>query len=125
MAKKTKSLKEFSLGYNSKVAPRDLKDNALAKSQGVTSERPGTLSLLGKANHLYDDQDGGYAYQNLSTESSVLGESRRPVQDPGSGLYSFTSEYSFGYIGLIGGITLIWLNIEGIINHRRKRKWNL
>ena len=25
-------------------------------------------------------------------------------------------------VGLIGGITLIWLNVEGIINHRRNRK---
>tara|TARA_R100000234_G_scaffold164_1_gene110 strand:+ start:4114 stop:7980 length:3867 start_codon:yes stop_codon:yes gene_type:complete len=105
MAKKTHSLKAFTLGYNSKVAPRDLKDDALAKSQGVTPERPGTLSLLGKANHLFDDAEFNYSYKNMdATNSSVLGEQRNPVQDPGSGVFSFTSEYSFGYVGLISAI---------------------
>ena len=103
MAKKTHSLKEFSAGYNSKVAPRDLKDNALAKSQGVTSERPGTLSLLGKSNHLYTAEEN-YSYKNINTSEAVLGQSRDPVGEPGSGTFAFTSEFSYGYIGLIAGI---------------------
>ena len=52
MAKKTYSLTNFPLGYNSQIAPRDLKDEALAKSQGVNNDKPGVLNLLGKANHV-------------------------------------------------------------------------
>ena len=110
MAKKTHSLKEFGAGYNSKIAPRDLKDNFLAKSQGVTSERPGTLSLLGKSNHLYEFGEEDYTYKDslgksLVTSSTNLGESITAVQDPGSGVFTFTSEYTFGYVGLINDIT--------------------
>ena len=104
MAKKTHSLKQFSAGYNSKVAPRDLKDEALAKSQGVTVERPGTLSLLGKSNHFYQAGEN-YSYSENNTSEDVLGDARDPVHEPGSGVYSFASEFSFGYIGLIDSIS--------------------
>ena len=36
--------------------------------------------------------------------------------------YGMISENLTLVIGAIGGITLIWLNIEGIITHRKNRK---
>ena len=36
--------------------------------------------------------------------------------------YGMISENLTLVIGVIGGITLIWLNIEGIITHRKNRK---
>lgn len=36
--------------------------------------------------------------------------------------YGMISENLTLVVGIIGGITLIWLNIEGIITHRKNRK---
>jgi len=36
--------------------------------------------------------------------------------------YGMVSENLTLTLGIIGGITLIWLNIEGIITHRKNRK---
>ena len=36
--------------------------------------------------------------------------------------YGMVSENLTLTLGVIGGITLIWLNIEGIITHRKNRK---
>tara|TARA_R110000744_G_scaffold271070_1_gene384096 strand:+ start:555 stop:716 length:162 start_codon:yes stop_codon:yes gene_type:complete len=36
--------------------------------------------------------------------------------------YGMVSENLTLTLGVIGGITLIWLNIEGIITHRNNRK---
>lgn len=36
--------------------------------------------------------------------------------------YGMISENLTLTLGIIGGITLIWLNIEGIITHRKNRK---
>ena len=110
MAKKTHSLKTFTAGYNSKVAPRDLKDDALAKSQGITVERPGVLSVLGKANHLSGHD---YSYDGFNTSSDVLGDARGPINDPGSGLYSFSSEFTYGYIGRFAGTTGAFARLTG------------
>ena len=36
--------------------------------------------------------------------------------------YGMISENLTLTLGIIGGITLIWLNVEGIITHRKNRK---
>ena len=36
--------------------------------------------------------------------------------------YGVISEHLTLTLGVIGGLTLIWLNVEGIITHRRNRK---
>ena len=95
MAKKVHSFTQFGGGYNSKIAPRDLKDDALSKSQGISFDRPGVLSVLGKGNHT----NPLYLYDDLDTSTSILGDNRTIVQEPGSGLFSFTSEYTPGYHG--------------------------
>ena len=111
MAKKTKSITVFSGGYNSYVSPKDLKDHTLAKSQGVVYDKPGILRLMGKASHVtgqgltyrYLDSVGGA----LDASTDVLGKSRgtnRPLIDPGSGLFSFSSRWSYGQIGRIESV---------------------
>ena len=52
MPKKSLSLKNFSKGLNTESSPRDIEDENLARSVGVTIERPGILRPLGKANSL-------------------------------------------------------------------------
>ena len=114
MAKKTKSLTTFGLGYNSTISPRDLKDDALAKSQGISVDRAGVLSLMGKANHL---SASDYIYKknlgegNVVDSGSLVLDKERisnsnggPINDPGSGCFSFISEYSYGQQGLISAV---------------------
>tara|TARA_R110001632_G_scaffold1907_3_gene8677 strand:- start:857 stop:1018 length:162 start_codon:yes stop_codon:yes gene_type:complete len=36
--------------------------------------------------------------------------------------WGMVSEHFTLGLGIIGGITLIWLNVEGIITHRKNRK---
>ena len=38
--------------------------------------------------------------------------------------WGMVSEHLTLTLGVIGGITLIWLNVEGIITHRKNRKSN-
>jgi hypothetical protein len=39
----------------------------------------------------------------------------------GWGALVFTDAISW-VVGIVGGLTLIWVNVEGAINHRRNRK---
>ena len=98
MAKKVESITEWSAGYNSKVSPRDVEAGVLTVSRGVSSSTPGILKVLGKSNP--KSIDGlNYIYNKVDPSTNVLGKTRNPVGEPGHGIFSFASEFTYGNIG--------------------------
>ena len=102
MAKKTKTLRDFSKGLNTEVAPTDIDDKNLGRSVGISTERPGVIRPLGKANieSLSQDSNSIPIFPYRLTDDNgrlidiVTGASGH--QDPGHGLFSFSYGYNFG-----------------------------
>lgn len=104
MAKKTLTIRDFTKGLNTESSPRDIEDNSLARSVGVSIERPGIVRPLGKANSQAGDEEGGF-YSFLDDNGNNVGTSA--FQDPGHGLYSFSYTYNHGERA---GITKVYSN---------------
>ena len=90
MPKKTLTIRDFTKGLNTDSSPRDIEDNALARSEGASIERPGVLRPLGKAN----SQSGEGLYYQYSDNGNSVGTTG--FQDPGHGLYAFSYTYNHG-----------------------------
>ena len=100
MPKKSLSLKNFSKGLNTESSPRDIEDENLARSVGVTIERPGILRPLGKANSLA----GNSQYYRFSDDNDNPVEIDG-IQDPGHGLYAFSYGFNYGERSAITAVT--------------------
>ena len=91
MPKKSYTLRDFGKGLNTHSSPRDVDDKNLTRSVGATSERPGILRPLGKANSL---SGSGEYYAFKDDNDSFV--STDAIQDPGHGLYSFSYGFNHG-----------------------------
>ena len=99
MAKKTKSLRDFSKGLNTESALTDVDDKNLTRSVGVSIERPGVLRLLGKANsNVQINSEYPYRLKDDNDTEVSLYSTGAAVKhfDPGHGLFAFSHPYNYG-----------------------------
>ena len=100
MPKKSLTLRDFTKGINTESSPSDIDDKNLARSVGVTIERPGVLRPLGKANSI---SGNGVYYRFLDDNDNNVAIAG--LQDPGHGLYAFSHAFNFGERSAITGVT--------------------